>query len=220
MASLRFTLHEGISFLSPEIILWLPEILRDPQVPDSQQLLTGIPAVPYFGSNWSLEQQQLTTVCTGAVHRGLKILLEGSRQTLNPFLYLAQNLTYHLNAYVVPEKSLTPGTSYAFWAGSHKNKCFTSKLCFLLLPQGLFKRQDHTFFKWNSSQAEVSSWAQPLTGWKTFLNAMKQMLAGSGKWFLCMKWTVEEEKEYSPFVVFSTTARFSFCDHVFLPLLI
>lgn len=35
---------------------------------------------------------------------------------------------------------------------------------FLLLPQGLFKWQDHTsFFKWNSSQADLYSWAQPLT---------------------------------------------------------
>lgn len=68
--------------------------------------------------------------------------------------------------------------------------------CFLLLPQGLFKRQEHTsFFKWNSSQADLSSWVQPLTGWKIFLNAMKQTLAGSGKWFLCMKWTVQKKKK-------------------------
>lgn len=122
---------------------------------------------------------------------------------------------------MVPEKSLAPGTSHAFWAGSHKKECFTSKLCFLLLPQGLFKWQDHTsLLKWNSSQAELSSWAQPLTGWKMLLNAMKQTLAGSGKWFLCMKWTVQKEKKYSPFAVFSTTAGFSFCDCIFLLLLI
>lgn len=73
-------------------------------------------------------------------------------------------------------------------------------------------------FKWKSSQAELSSWAQPLKGWKTFLNTMKQTLAGSGMWFLCMKWTVQEKK-YSPFVVFFTTPGFSFCDCIFLPLL-
>lgn len=83
------------------------------------------------------------------------------------------------------------------------------------MPQGLFKWQDHTYL----SQAELSSWAQPLKGWKTFLNTMKQTLAGSGMWFLCMKWTVQEEKKYSPFVVFFTTPGFSFCDCIFLPLL-
>lgn len=44
-----------------------------------------------------------------------------------------------------------------------------------------------SFFKWYSCQAKLSPWAQPLTGWKTFLKAMKQTLSGSQKWLLCLK---------------------------------
>lgn len=73
MASLRLTLCEMISFPSAEIILWLPEILRNPQVPESQQhhaqSCNILPAdscalLRQQLKYWSLKQQ-LTTVCVG-----------------------------------------------------------------------------------------------------------------------------------------------------------